>query len=263
MKKAVFPILSTIALIMAIIALFLPAATGLQGEQGVQGIQGEQGLIGLTGPAGEDGAQGPPGPEGPEGPEGPRGLKGAPGSDADCDALEDRIAELEARIDALEFTPPTIDGVISPCEWTCAADFVGSNYNVYVLNDAEYLYVAFEANCGDYTIASSMTNIYTYAGGDYAGECWAHTVAGWVGDVGLDYFTIHHIQPPKVKEGKEARPTTAIVSIASTVMEWRIPLNEFTMDLSDSLAFDFMSYSEGCSDWGTAWLYEQCYTLLD
>jgi len=154
---------------------------------------------------------------------------------------------------------PTIDGTISAGEWDGAAVFVGANYSAYVLNDTEYLYVAFEANCGDNTIPSSMTNIYIYAGDDYAGECWAYSVAGWVGDVGLDYFAIHHIQPPKVKEGKETRPTTAIVSIAPTVMEWQIPLAEFPMGPGEPLAFDFMSYSESCSSWDTAWLYEQGY----
>jgi len=156
---------------------------------------------------------------------------------------------------------PTIDGVLGADEWG-SPNFFGSNYNVYVFNDTDYLYVAFEANCGNYTIASSMTNIYIYRGTDYAGECWAYTVAGWVGDVGLDHFTTHHIQPPKVKEGKEAWPTSAIVSIAPTVMEWRIPLSELPMSPGDPIAFDFMSYSEGCSTWPTAWLYEQYYTLV-
>jgi hypothetical protein len=164
---------------------------------------------------------------------------------------------------------PTIDGVLGVDEWG-SPDF--SNfydgyllYNVYVLDDDQYLYVAFEAGGGDFTIASSMTNIYTYAGGDYAGECWAYSVAGWVGDVGLDYFTIHHIQPPKVKEGKEARSTTAIVGIAPTVMEWRIPLAEIPSSPGSSLAFDFMAFIEGWSNnhgsWDAAWLYEQEYTL--
>lgn len=155
---------------------------------------------------------------------------------------------------------PTIDGTMTSGEWG-DLDFSGQDYDVYVLNDEEYLYIAFKALAGDFTIASSMTNIYIYAGGDYAGECWAYTVAGWVGDVGLDYFTIHHIQPPKVKEGKEARTTIAEVGISSNVMEWKIPLSEFPMGPGDTIAFDFMSFSEGSSSWSTAWLYEKYYTL--
>ena len=164
---------------------------------------------------------------------------------------------------------PVIDGVLGVDEWGSpefSKYYEGSLlYNVYALNDDQYLYIAFEAGGGDFTIASSMTNIYIYAGDDYAGECWAYTVAGWLGDVGLDYFTIHHIQPPKVKEGKEERTTTAIVGISSTVMEWRIPLDEFPMGPGESLAFDFMAFIEGWSNthgsWAEAWLYEQEYTL--
>ena len=157
-------------------------------------------------------------------------------------------------------TKPTIDGVIGSGEWG-EVDFSGTDYGVYLLNDADYLYVAFEATGGDFTIASSMTNIYIYAGDDYAGECWAYCVAGWVGDIGLDYFTIHHIQPTKVKLGKVPLTTNAEVSISTTVMEWKIPLSEFPMNPGDTIAFDFMSFSEGSSSWSTAWLYEQYYTL--
>jgi len=156
---------------------------------------------------------------------------------------------------------PTIDGVIGADEWGLP-DFVGTNYNVYVLNDVDYLYVAFEANCGDFTVYPGMTNIYIYDGGDYAGECWAYTALGQDEVEGLTYFTTHHIQPPKVKKGNEVRTTSAIVEASTLVMEWQIPLSEFPMSPGDPIAFDFMSYSEGCSDWSTAWLYEQYYTLV-
>ena len=155
---------------------------------------------------------------------------------------------------------PEIDGVISVGEWDGAVEFVGTDYSVYVLNDTEYLYIGFEAQAGDYTIPSSMTNIYIYAGDDYAGECWAYCVNN-AGNLELVHFTTHHIQAPKVKEGREVWPTNAIVSIAPTVMEWQIPLAEFPMGPGDPLAFDFMSFSEGSSAWATAWLYEQEYTL--
>jgi len=154
----------------------------------------------------------------------------------------------------------TIDGVIGSGEWG-DLDFSGHDYDVYVLNDEEYLYIAFKALAGNYNVASSMTNIYIYAGDHYAEECWAYSVAGWVGVVGLDHFTTHHILPPKVKEGKEARTTVAEVGISSSVMEWKIPLSEILMEPGDTMAFDFLSFSEGSSSWSTAWLYEETYTL--
>jgi len=158
--------------------------------------------------------------------------------------------------------PPTIDGVMDTGEWDEAAAFTGGSgiYAVYVLNDADYLYVAFEANCGDYTIASSMTNTYIYAGDDYAGECWAYCAGAPGQVVGLTYFTTHHIQPTKVKEGQESRTTAAIVGVSTLVAEWQIPLSELPMGLGDSVAFDFLSFSEGCSDWND-WLFAQEYTL--
>jgi len=171
------------------------------------------------------------------------------------DPTDDEVTTTYWKVD----TAPTIDGVIDAGEWG-ESDFSGSDYDVYVLNDEEYLYVAFEAKGGDFTIASSMTNIYTYAGDDYAGECWAYCV-NHAGDLELVHFTTHHIQAPKVKEGREVWPTTAIVAISTTVMEWKIPLTEFTMDIGDTIAFDFMSYSEGMSGWDTAWLYEQDCTI--
>jgi len=161
-----------------------------------------------------------------------------------------------------EYCTPNIDGVISAGEWG-ALTFRGYDYNVYVLNDVSFLYVAFEADGGDFILYPGMTNIYIYLGTDYAVECWAYSVLGSDGTPGLDHFTIHHIQSPKVKEGKESRTTAAQVAIATTVMEWKIPFNELwsSLSLGESMAFDFLSYSEGMSGWDTAWMYEQYYTL--
>jgi hypothetical protein len=161
-----------------------------------------------------------------------------------------------------EYGTPTIDGVISAGEWGVLT-FRGYDYNVYVLNDDSFLYVAFEADGGDFTLYPGMTNIYIYAGSDYAGECLAYTALGQDEVVGLTYFTTHHIQPPKVKEGQASRSTLAEVEASTLVMEWKIPLDELWLDLSlvDSMSFDFLSYSEGMSGWVTAWMYEQYYTL--
>jgi len=157
---------------------------------------------------------------------------------------------------------PNIDGLISAGEWG-ALTFRGHDYNVYVLNDNSFLYVAFEADGGDFTIYPGMTNIYIYRGTGYAVECWAYSALGSVGIPALDHFDIHHIQPPKVKVGKVSRLTVAEVATTTTVMEWKIPLNELysPLSLGESIAFDFLSYREGMSGWDTAWLYEQYYTL--
>jgi len=158
-------------------------------------------------------------------------------------------------------TPITIDGDISTGEWDGADIGTSSSgiYTVYVLNDADYLYVAFEATEGDFTIASSMTNTYIYAGDDWGGECWAYTAGAPGQVVGLTYFTTHHIPDPKVKEGQESRTTTAIVSVSPLMVEWKIPLSEFPMNPGDPIAFDFLSYSEGVSGWND-WIFEQEYS---
>lgn len=59
---------------------------GQDGEKGDKGDPGPQGPVGLTGPAGEKGVKGDPGPPGP------------PGEDADTQALEARIAQLETSL---------------------------------------------------------------------------------------------------------------------------------------------------------------------
>ncbi|GAG26913.1 unnamed protein product, partial [marine sediment metagenome] len=61
--------------------------------------------------------------------------------------------------------------------------------------------------------------------------------------------------------GQESRLTSAIVEASTLVMEWKIPLSEIPMGPGDTITFDFMSYSEGSSQWDTAWLYEEYYTL--
>jgi hypothetical protein len=144
-----------------------PGTAGPQGEQGEVGPKGSTGAKGATGSTGTQGIQGEQGPAGPagagaSGPKGSTGAKGATGpqgpagSDADCGDLQDQIDALEARLDVLEFVPPTINGVISAGEWddyfwfTDNSEGPGTGYNDaplpifsgYAVNDGEYLYVA-------------------------------------------------------------------------------------------------------------------------
>lgn len=137
-------------------------AKGDTGEQGIQGVPGEQGLQGIQGEVGPIGATGA---QGLQGPQGEPGATGPAGSDADCgdlqqqiDALEALIAALEARLDILEFVPPTIDGVLGVGEWDdyfwftdnseCSDPAGGYDdaplpiFSGYVVNDGGYLYVA-------------------------------------------------------------------------------------------------------------------------
>ncbi len=65
------------------------------------GVPGPAGEIGPAGPAGPVGAAGPTGPRGPKGEKGEAGLQGSPGAPADMarlEALERRVAELEAKL---------------------------------------------------------------------------------------------------------------------------------------------------------------------
>jgi len=67
---------------------------GLQGEKGDRGAIGPMGAVG---PQGDKGEKGDKGPAGPAGPQGERGVKGDPGTSADVQALEKRVADLEKR----------------------------------------------------------------------------------------------------------------------------------------------------------------------
>ena len=126
--------------------------------------------------------------------------------------------------------------------------FTGTDYSVDVQNDDNYLYIDFEATGGDYTIPSSMTNIYVLA----TGECWAYC-AKHDGVEELYYSGGGLI--------RVERPTSAKVEVDTLTMKWKIPLSETSIVPGDEIAFHFMSFSEGSSSWGTAWLYDQDYTL--
>ena len=240
----------------------------MAGVMGPQGPQGEQGLTGSQGPQGEQGltgSQGARGLQGDDGDDGEDGRDGGGGSDAECAGLQAQIAALEARLDILEFPPPIIDGHVGRGEWDGAVVFVGVGYRVLILSDTDYLYICFDAIEDDFYLSSGRINIYTYAGDAYAGECWAYCVDNTVGrlpaEPELVHFTTHHIQPPIVKMGEEVWSTDARVSAIPQVVEWRIPFADFPMSPGDPLAFDFMIFNEGSSEyhpWDPAvWLYEQ------
>ncbi len=136
-------------------------ATGPRGYTGAPGPQGEQGPVGAKGDAG---SQGPVGPEGPPGSD-----AGYAGLQAQITALKALIAALETRLDAFEFVPPTIDGVLGAGEWG-SVDFTGTqtdpdigSFNIYVENDADNLYIAAEYTGGNFGPAQGLAtalNIY-------------------------------------------------------------------------------------------------------
>ncbi|MBA7576602.1 hypothetical protein ES708_18443 [subsurface metagenome] len=163
-------------------------ATGPQGPEGPMGLQGLQGEPGAKGSTGAAGATGPAGAEGEQGEQGERGLtgagargstgsKGATGAKGDqgepgvcvciSENLQQQIDALEARIAALEFVPPTIDGVLGVGEWDryfwfkdnseCSDPAGGYDdaplpiFTGYLANDAEYLYVAVGVEITDST----------------------------------------------------------------------------------------------------------------
>jgi len=78
-------------------------AQGAMGAQGPKGDPGPAGLPGAVGPTGAQGAMGAQGPKGDPGPQGPPGEKGKPADMVRLEALERRVAELEAKLSA-QFT---------------------------------------------------------------------------------------------------------------------------------------------------------------
>jgi hypothetical protein len=65
---------------------------------GPKGDPGPAGLPGVPGPAGASGPMGAQGPKGDPGPQGPPGEKGAPADMKRIEALERRVAALEAKL---------------------------------------------------------------------------------------------------------------------------------------------------------------------
>ncbi|GAI69725.1 unnamed protein product [marine sediment metagenome] len=146
----------------------LQGAQGIQGEQGPEGPKGDVGPQGEQGEQGEEGEQGERGKRGYEGDKGERGLRGPQGatgpagSDAECGDLQAQIDVLEKRISALEFVPPTIDGVLDVGEWDSPtfiyesdSGYIGT-VNIYITTDSDNLYIAAEAAGGDMSGAQSL-----------------------------------------------------------------------------------------------------------
>jgi len=151
---------------------------------------------------------------------------------------------------------PTIDGVLDGGEWGDPA--FGSDYfDVYVLNDAEYLYVAFETKGGTYLPTGGgdvgMINVYTMNPGTQ--ECWAYC---WIHRT-PDLIELKYTYP---LDPTQTLDTDADFGVTATVFELQIPLSELeSINLGDVINFHFLSFAEGWTDWTTCWLFDQEYTL--
>lgn len=264
--KIVATVIGVIALVLAIIAMVSIGQLepgdfpGLPGETGETGPQGEQGIQGLQGIQGEPGLADEQGPAGPRGTRGATGARGTPGSDADCDALEDRIDELEARILALGKPTPIIDGVISPCEWTCATviPVVGEMGTVFVIAYTDYLYVMFDvvdttdARLGENLVGNDKIgfNINPTDGGlwgkpyDIVFQTGADPDAFTTPDPDLDNsssgqsdgweteWVVNGVQLPL----PEDLETMTLYNGGRRVSEWKIPLTTISLSVGDSIA---------------------------
>jgi len=153
-----------------------------------------------------------------------------------------------------DYGEPTIDGVINSGEWGAPTFQNDGYFNVYVLNDAEYLYVAFETLGGTYLPTGDgdigMMNLYTM--NPDTGECWAYC---WIHRT-PDLIELHY-SPPRT-----LRPNDAQFAVTETVFELQVPLSELeSISLGDTINFNFLSYAQGWTDWSTCWLFGQEYTL--
>lgn len=151
---------------------------------------------------------------------------------------------------------PTIDGMISEVEWG-APTFTTEKFNIYVVNDLEYLYVGFETLGGIYLPTGGgdvgMMNLYVM--NPDTGECWAYC---WIHRT-IDFIEISYTYPPNptVK-----LPTDADFVVTETVFELQIPLSELeSISLGDTINFHFLSYAQGWNNWDNCWLHNQEYTL--
>jgi len=152
---------------------------------------------------------------------------------------------------------PTIDGVIETDEWG-EPTFVSEGYfNIYMLNDTEYLYVAFETLGGTYLPTGGgdvgMMNLYVM--NPDTDETWAYC---WIHRT-PDLIDISYTCPPNptVK-----LPTNADFAVTETVFELQVPLSELeSISLGDTIGLHFLSYAEGWTNWTTCWLYDQEYFL--
>jgi len=153
---------------------------------------------------------------------------------------------------------PTIDGVISPTdEWGEPTFVSGDYFNVYVQNDTDYLYVAFETLGGTYLPTGDgtvgMMNLYVM--NLVTEECWAYC---WIHRT-PDFIEISYTYPP---DPTVKLPTSAEFAVTDTVFELQVPLSELeSISLGDTINLHFLSYAEGWTNWTTCWLHNQEYFL--
>lgn len=144
-------------------------------------------------------------------------------------------------------TPPVLDGIIGVDEWGDPTFESEGYFDVYVLNDAGYLYIAFEAEGGTYlpTGEGDIGMMNAYIHNLETDETWAYTWIHRTPDLIELYYS-----PPRTQ-----RSTAAVFAVSETVFELQIPLSEQeTIELGDTIGFHFLSFSEGLTDWTTCWL---------
>jgi len=152
---------------------------------------------------------------------------------------------------------PTIDGVLDEGEWGEPSFEKEGYYRVYVMDDAEYLYVAFETQGGTYLPTGGgdvgMMNLYVMNPDTW--ECWAYC---WIHRT-PDLIELKYTYPP---DPQVELPTDAVFAVTDTVFELQVPLSELeSINLGSTINFHFLSFAEGWTNWTTCWLYNQEYTL--
>ncbi len=149
---------------------------------------------------------------------------------------------------------PIIDGVLTEGEWG-EPTFVSDYFNIYILNDTDYLYVAFETKGGTYLPTGDgdvgMMNLYVM--NPDTEECWAYC---WIHRTPT-LIELKYTDPP---DPQQTLTTEATFAVTETVFELRVPLSELE-SIGDTIAFHFLSYAQGWTDWTTCWLFDQSYTL--
>jgi len=145
---------------------------------------------------------------------------------------------------------PAIDGVLSEGEWG-EPTFVNEGwFNIYVMDDYDYIYVAFESLGGIYhpTGEGDVGMMNLYINNPNTPETWAYC---WVHRT-PDLLALYHSDPVRHDD-----PTVAEFVAASTVFELKIPISELSSIRSGAgatITLSFLSYAQEWNDWNNCWL---------